>query len=184
MSNFNPIIPARDLERLIDASHLHAEAAIVLRDAKDEAVQLKDLAKAKGRAEGLSDGCAAASDLIEDARSKMAAQTLELEDTLAQLVADTVRDIIGDADRNEMVIAAVRKALNKLNSSDTARLYVAQDMTGPVRSALSDVNNPLPVMVDEDLPDGVVLLSTEDGHAHIGLEAQMNSVLAAFEDSR
>ncbi len=182
MSRPNPIIPARKLARLADAHRLQNAARQHLQDAEEEAIRLKDVTMAEGRAEGLAQACADAAALLDEAQTQINSRFAALEDTLAALVAETVRDIIGDGDRDATVRAAVRTALARLEARDPSRLYVAQDMASPVQAALADLNTSLAVVVDEDLPDGIVLLSSEDGHAHIGLEAQLDNALAPLEN--
>lgn len=181
MTVANPIIPAEDLILLTDAARVRKEAEAVLAKAKDEAIRLKASAKVEGRAEGLAEGSAAAAEILADARAHATQQANSLEDTLASLVAEAVRNIIGKGNRDKTVRAAVRTALQRLGTEATARLHIAADMAKPVRDAMADIKTDLPLVIDETLPDGTVLLSGPEGHAHIGLEAQLDAGLATFE---
>lgn len=184
MTFADPVIPAEQMTQLLDVSRLHDQAKADLKAAGDEAIRLKASAKVDGRAQGLADGCAAAAELLAEAERQVIERAEGLEETLAKLVAETVRRIIGQGDWSDTVRAAVRTSLERMSTKETHRLHISPDMAAPVHAALADIEKTLTVLVDESLPEGTALLSTDQGHAHIGLEAQLSAGLAAFEGTQ
>jgi flagellar biosynthesis/type III secretory pathway protein FliH len=182
MKGSNPIVPATELSLRMSATKLLERAEGRMLDATLKARRLHDEARREGHAKGLADGCAAAANLLKDARAETQRRGEALEDTLSQLVADTVRGILGNGDRTQTIRAAVRTALVRLGSDESQRLHISPDMAEAVRGALADADAALQFIVDDSLPEGTALLSGPDGHAHIGLDAQVSASLAAFED--
>lgn len=177
----SPIIPAKELSVLISASRRMAEAEATLADAKTEAIAIRQNARREGWADGVTEGAVAAQSIIDAAEASARARALEMEDTLANLVADVVRRVIGDADREATTRSAVTTALSQLSAKGDAVLHVAPDILASVEAATSDNAQITAVRVDEGLAPGECMFSSGQLHVRIGLAAQLDAALAPFE---
>lgn len=177
----NPIIPAATLALRLDTEALLTQARQTLADAAHDAAAIKDQAHKEGHAQGLAEGCAQAAVLLEDARAELSRRADTLEDTLASLVAETIKGILGAGDQDSMIRSAVKTALRRLGTDETSRLHISSDMIGPVRGAMQDLAADMPIIVDDTLAPGTALLSDRKGHAHIGLQSQLDASVAIFE---
>ena len=175
------IIPAAELTKLISANERLKTAEEVLAQAREEAVTIRDAARRVGWADGVAEGAIAAQSIIDEANAATQARALEMENTLAKIVADVVRRIVGEEDREAAIRAAVRTALSNLSGKGEAVLHVAPDMLAAVETATRDNRQIAAVRVDEGLAPGECMFSSGQIHARIGLAAQLDAALAPFE---
>lgn len=170
-------------------SRLRADAETALDDARRAAAQQRADLLEKTRARALRDSAQSAAALIAQAEAVAHRQMQTLEPALAQLVSDTVREVIGTIDRDTAVIGATQQALARLRDHRHARILAAPDVADAVKSAIagheaasgatSDMI--VDVQVDARLAAGRTILSSDKGHVEIGLSDQIAQVTEAWQ---
>lgn len=151
---------------------VEAEAAAQVR--YDEIIQA---AEAKARQQGAQ----AAAKIVSDAEAATRTRMQSLEPALAQLVSQTVAQVIGEMDQEEAVRRATSQALFQLREHRRARIRTAPDVLKAVRDAVAhlpadpDGIEILDVQADERLEPGRATLTSDTGHVELGLADQIAS---------
>lgn len=182
------ILSRETVEQLEGAGRVRRQAERIREAATREAERLREDLLAEARQRALRESARTAARIVAEAEMTAERQLKEIEPALARLVADTVEDIIGAGDRQETVRLATLQALKRLRDHRRARLLAAPDVVDAVRAAVAllpdddSVAQVLEVAVDERLEAGRTLLSSDRGHAEIGLPDQVAAATEAFRD--
>lgn len=180
------ILSRETVEKLEGADRVLRQAERMREAAAREAERLREDLLTEARQRALRESARTAARIVAEAKITAERQLKEIEPALARLVSDTVEDIIGAGDREETVRLATIQALKRLRDHRRARLLAAPDVIDAVRAAvasLPDDNTAAEVMevaVDERLEAGRTLLSSDRGHAEIGLPDQVAAATEAF----
>ena len=171
------------------------EANALLEDARSRAEKtLKDAEDAyqEKRAEGYRDG-------LEEGKLEHSEKMLEtilssvefiegIEDTLVQIVNQSVRKIIGDMDSNERIVALVRNALNTVRGQQrvTVRVSPADEPAVSKAFAMMTASTPgsasfLTILADARLQRDSCILESELGVVDASLETQLKALEHAFK---
>ncbi len=155
-----------------------AEASQVLDQARSSAAEMLVRAREQGFDEGRSTVLRATIEEVRRILGDFANLVSEREDMLASVVMQAVEKIIGAVPTEEQLRLVLGKALSDMLDSFTVVLKVSAEDLGLVRSVLADLQdagqggNIVSVLVDPLLSSGEMLLETERGRVHIGLEQQ------------
>jgi flagellar biosynthesis/type III secretory pathway protein FliH len=180
------VLKAPRVENELEIAQRRSEAAQLVEQARSSASQMLT----RSREQGLEEGrLAVTQTLIEDVRRISGDFTLLVrrrEDALASVVMQAVETIIGEMPPQERVKKVLSAALADLLDSFTIILKVAAEDLVMVRSILAnlqqegDAQNIVSVVVDPLLGAGEMLLETERGRVHIGLQQQLSRLRAAL----
>jgi type III secretion protein L len=180
------VLKAPRVESELEIAQRRSEAAQLVEQARSSAGEMLTRAREKGFDEGRQ---AVMQALIEDVRRISGDFTLLVrrrEDALAAVVMQAVQTIIGEMPPQERVRKVLSAALADLLDSFTIILKVAAEDLVMVRAILAnlqqdgDAQNVVSVVVDPLLSAGEMLLETERGRVHIGLEQQLSRLRAAL----
>ncbi len=170
----------RRADRIVrDAEAHRAQTELQAQEAHDDLLEA-------ARKKALLDSTRTAARLIADAEEEARRKIAELEPQLAKLVADTVRAILGDMEPEEVRYRAALNALRTLRDHHNGRIYCPSSMAQTMRRAAADVPpggaEVQSVVIDDQLEDGVAVLSSDKGHTDIGLAALTDAALQAWEE--
>ena len=180
------VLKAPRVENELEIAQRRSEAAQLVEQARSSAGEMLTRAREQGFEEGRQ---AVMQALVEDVRRISGDFTLLVrrrEDALAAVVMQAVQTIIGEMPPQERVRKVLSAALADLLDSFTIILKVAAEDLTMVRAILAglqqdgEAQNVVSVMVDPLLGAGEMLLETERGRVHIGLEQQLSRLRAAL----
>jgi flagellar biosynthesis/type III secretory pathway protein FliH len=180
------VLKAPRVENELEIAQRRSEAAQLVEQARSSAGEMLTRAREQGFEEGRQ---AITQALIEDVRRISGDFTLLVrrrEDALAAVVMQAVQTIIGEMPPQERARKVLSAALADLLDSFTIILKVAAEDLTMVRGILArlqqegDAQNVVSVVVDPLLGAGEMLLETERGRVHIGLEQQLSRLRAAL----
>lgn len=177
------VLDASEVDRLRDVEALHREAEQVLEAARREAERLQQEMVAAARERTLADATRAAARVIAEAEGTAERRLRQLEPTIARLVSGTVAEVIGEMDRADAVERATRRALERLRGHRRARIAAAPDVIAAVRSAVAGLGAGAEIVgveTDDRLEAGRVVLTSDDGHAEIGLSNLVAEAVRPF----
>ncbi|MBQ3892945.1 MAG: HrpE/YscL family type III secretion apparatus protein [Mailhella sp.] len=194
--NADSFIPAEGTKIIRSADYgIMAEANALLEDARARAEKtLKDAEAAyqEKREEGYRDG-------LEEGKMEHSEKMLEtilssvefiegIEDTLVQIVNQSVRKIIGDMDSGERIVSIVRNALNNVRGQQKVTVRVAPGDEPAVSKALAMMTaSPsgsasfLTILADARLQRDSCILESELGVVDASLETQLKALEHAFK---
>jgi flagellar biosynthesis/type III secretory pathway protein FliH len=180
------VLKAPRVENELEIAQRRSEAAQLVEQARSSAGEMLTRAREQGFEEGRQ---AVMQALVEDVRRISGDFTLLVrrrEDALAGVVMQAVQTIIGEMPPQERVRKVLSAALADLLDSFTIILKVAAEDLTMVRAILAGLQqdgqaqNVVSVVVDPLLGAGEMLLETERGRVHIGLEQQLSRLRAAL----
>lgn len=171
----------RDARRFLDEAEAHAAQ---LRAEADDAFAAE---RRRGHAEGLDAA-------REDAAALLAATGLQvdrylgsLDQTLADLVQETIERILGRFDRRDLVLQAVTHALQQARLDHAATLRVAPEMMAALRDRLADpaaglaeISRRITVESDPGLAPDTCVMVTKYGHVELSIDAQLRALREAL----
>ena len=179
------ILSTDEVDTLFGVQALIDEAENALADAIEEGEKRKEEILEEARQRMLQDSASHAARVLMDAEAAAERQMRSLEPTLARLVAQTVRQLIGDMDENLATERAVTQALTRLKDHRRARITAAPDVADSVRAAVANAGGHgaevIEIKVDPALEPGRTVLSSDRGFVELGLAAQIAQANAAWE---
>jgi len=156
-----------------DVHEAHGESAQILEQARFDAQKLLEAANARSQHE-----CTERLDIISSAAErKFAEEVISLEADVAELVATTVRSVIGELEPNDAIERATRTALQQLADHKIARIRAAPAAFGAVSKVVDEGVKPVivDVSLDEELTGDRVVFSSDRAVAELGLSEQIRS---------
>ncbi|MEL6773523.1 MAG: FliH/SctL family protein [Pseudomonadota bacterium] len=177
------VMPAAEAEGL-------ASAAAVLKAAQDKAAEIESAAvhafiteKARGHAEGLAEGRAAAlAELLAD-QARLDTALAEMESGLKDVAMTVARGVIGAAADADVAEALIKGALTKMRREARAELRVAASVAEEIRGRLDGIVAGFPeielidLIPDQDLQPGEIILESRIGR----VDADVEALIAAFD---
>lgn len=133
----------------------------------------------------LREAAQAATRVIAEAEEEARKKLIDLEPQLAELVAETVRAIIGEMETEEASYRAALTALRRMREHKMGRIYCDSETAPAIRRAVSELPDGSAdiegVVIDDTMRPGEVVVSSDRGHAEIGVQAQLDKALKAWE---
>jgi type III secretion protein L len=183
------VLKAPRVEGELDIAQRRSEAAQLVEQARSSASQILTRAREQGLEEGRQ---AITQAMLEDIRRIVGDFSMLIrrrEEALASVVMQAVETIIGEMPPQERTRKVVSAALSDLLDSFTVILKVAAEDLQMVRDILTQLQengegqNVVSVVVDPLLSAGEMLLETERGRIHIGLQQQLSRLRAALQQA-
>lgn len=176
------ILRKEEIAKLREADSLLAEARRTLEDARKEALRILETAETEARQKALAEATRSAARIIARAEADATRRIDGLEQQLARLVAQTVRSVIGGMEQDEAAYHAALTALRQLRDHPNARIHAPAEAMPALRRALVEADSPAQLVVDDRLEAGRAILSSDRGHAEIGLSALTDAALRPWEE--
>jgi len=174
LSSVNQVIEqAQRLEQQLATHHQKVEAA-------------ETSAAEKGYLLGIEKGKSAAAEQLAVAiKNLQEVQQQELEEVkanCAELAIEIVRKIAGNSEPLTWMQAQVEEAVQELVDEPVLKLRVATEQAEPLRLRLASSNQQAiqTVIADETLEPNACVLVTAGGQIDIGLDTQLDAILAIF----
>ncbi|MGX5845056.1 type III secretion system stator protein SctL [Mesorhizobium sp. ArgA1] len=185
MLPLGPLIPASELElwhcaaKARDAAERHQQR---VRSWARSAYQRE---RARGHTDGLNAGAEEMARLIARAVSEVGRRKAVLEQELPQLVIEILSDLLGAFDPGELLLKAVRHAIERKYNGAEVCLHVHPTQVDMLARAFAgcDGREGRPrVRVDPDptLSPHQCVLWSEYGNVDLGLDAQMRALRLGF----
>lgn len=179
------IVRRADLDNLRRAESILQNAETTRQQSEQAAEVMREAVLKEARNKALKESTRAAAKMIAEAEATAAKKLLELEPEMARLVAETVREIIGQFDTDEAIYMASLTALKKLRDHQSGRVYCNSHTASPIRRAIADLpegNVEIEgLVIDDNLENDRAIISSNRGHAEIGLTALTDAALKAWE---
>jgi len=180
-----PVLKAEALGHWRDARRYQAEAQAHADRLRAEADAAFAAERERGHAEGLAAAREEAAALVASTSLQIDRYLAGLDQTLADLVQDTIERILGRFDRRELLLQAVDHALRQARLDHAATLRVAPDMVEVLRTrlaepALADIGRRVTVESDPGLAGDTCVMVTKYGHVELGIDAQLRALRDAL----
>ncbi len=182
------VLKEAEYSALLDASSLmkvaREEAARIVK----RAVQQAEASRREGYEKGLEAARAeqAAAMLSDAVRTERQLQALR--QSMAKIVARAVEQFVGEADRSQLLAAALQRVDMLVREESFITIQVAPAQEATLRAALEGLSpDTLPwlrsvrIVTDATLADDACVLQTPSGTLAIGVGAQIEAFRAALE---
>ncbi|WP_457446100.1 type III secretion system stator protein SctL [Roseateles sp. P5_E4] len=183
------VLKEAEYAALLDASAVVEAARQEARRIEQQARQQAEDSRRQGHEQGLEAARAEyAQQLVGEALAAQR-QLQALRAAMAQIVAQAVRQFLGEADPAALLETALRRVDTLVRHEPFVMLRVAPAQEEHVRTALRQLGGELPwaqalaVVADPALPAQACVLQTPSGTLQIGVDAQLDAFRAAVERS-
>ncbi|WP_026616018.1 type III secretion system stator protein SctL [Ensifer aridi] len=186
MRPLGPLIPASELKIWHSAGEALAAAQRHQQRVRSWARAAYQRERARGYAEGLNAGAEEMSGLIARAATEAARRKAVLEQELPQLVIEILSDLLGAFDPGELLVRAVRHAIErKYSGAEEVCLHVCPTQVDMLACEFAECNGREKrpkVRIDPDptLSPQECVLWSEYGNVALGLDAQMRALRLGF----
>ena len=180
------IVPLGNLVKA-DAIHVMAEATEALARIEEQGSRAYELARERGRAEGIAEGRQAVGQLLTETATAAHGYWNRAERRLVAIVVDAVRRIIGEIDETGAVVGMIRQLLGELRDEGKIQLFVSPAQHREIEKRIVDLQNrhagvsSVEVMEDAAIDDDACRVETELGVVETGIEAQIEALRVALE---
>lgn len=180
-----PLVRAEDFDLWQNAAEARAAAERHLRRVRSWARAAYERERARGHAEGFAAGAAEGAQLTAAMQAEVARRKATLERELPQLVMEIVRDLLGAFDPGELLIRAVRHAVEQKYGGTELRLRVSPVHADALARefAACDGREGRPLLrIDSDpaLSPRQCVLWSDFGNIDLGLDAQLRALRLGF----
>ena len=180
-----PVLKAEALGQWHEARRFLAEAQAHADRLRAEADAAFAAERERGHAEGLAGAREEAAALVASTGLQIDRYLAGLDQTLADLVQDTIERILGRFERRELLLQAVDHALRQARLDHAAALRVAPDMVETLRArladpVLADIGRRVTVESDPGLAADTCVMVTKFGHVELGIDAQLRALRDAL----
>ncbi len=183
------VLKAPRVDGELDIAKRRSEAAELVEQARASAAQMLTRSREQGFEEGRKAVMTTLMEEVTRVAGDFAMLVRRREDALAAVVMQGVATIIGEMPPEEQARKVVSAALTELLDSFTVVLKVSAEDLQMVRDILTALQqdgraqNVISVVVDPLLGAGEMLLETERGRIHIGLQQQLTRLRAAIQQA-
>lgn len=181
------VLKQTDYAAMLDAAGVvraaQAEARRLREDAAAEAQQVREAARLAGREEARTEQAA----VQLEAALALQRQLEALRESVARLVTRAVTQIVAAAEPRDVFAAALERADALVREERFVAVRVAPAQAPALHEALRTLGGrlgwPLRVAVEADatLPDGACTMQTPSGTLDLGVPAQIDAFVRAFE---
>ncbi|MET2832526.1 type III secretion system stator protein SctL [Mesorhizobium shangrilense] len=180
-----PLIPANELEIWHSATQARDAAERYQQRVRSWVRAAYKRERAHGHTEGLNAGAEEMAGLIARAVSEVARRKAVLEQELPQLVMEILSDLLGAFDPGDLLVRAVRHAIERKYGDAEVCLHVCPTQVDMLARAFAgcDGREGRPrVRIDPDptLSPQQCVLWSEYGNVDLGLDAQMRALRLGF----
>ncbi|MCH4561136.1 MULTISPECIES: type III secretion system stator protein SctL [Mesorhizobium] len=180
-----PLIPASELEIWDSAAEALAAAERYQQRVRSWARAAYQRELARGHAEGLTAGAAEMAAVISQAVTEVAQRKAVLNQELPQLVMEILSDLVGALDPGEVLVMAVRHAIERQYSGAQVCLHVSPSQVDILAEEFAgydgqDGRPSVRIEPDPTLPSQRCVLWSEYGNVDLGLDAQMRALRLGF----
>jgi type III secretion protein L len=165
------------------------EAKKIINEAKKEAETIIKNSKEafeeerkKGHAKGLEEGKQAHADLMLEIASKKLQEYEKFESSIINIVMRSIRRILGDMNKDEVIAAVVRNSLSMIRNQKSVVVRVSPENAPRVREAIQPMGGSgenavqYEVMADGRLGDDDCVIETETGAVNASLDVQLKAI--------
>lgn len=176
------IVKAKDYGILLKAKETIAFAQKKAEEIIEAAKQAYEDEKKRGFEEGMAKGNAKISELMIDTIDKSVQNFEEFENDVIKVVIDSVRKVIGDLDKNELISKIVRNALDNVRNQKKVTLIVnpsdAENIKDQIDNLLKEYPsiNYIETAADPRVKAGGCKLETEMGVVDASIEVQIEAI--------
>ncbi|OZG72649.1 hypothetical protein BTA51_14055 [Hahella sp. CCB-MM4] len=142
--------------------------------------------KARGYQEGLREAHNKRVELMLANTAQIIRSYQDVEQTLTNLVIDSVRKILNEFDKEELAYQVVRKALYHISEGAQVTVKIATDVAAPVRTKIKEALEFYPglekfeVIADPNLGDGDCQIESNFGVIRANVEDQVEALTQAM----
>jgi len=172
----------RQAEQIIEDAHLSAEMI------RDQSREVFEEEKKRGFKEGLQEANLKKVDLLLANTAQIIETYAEIEQTLTNLVIESIRKILNEYDKEELAYQVVRKALYQITEGAQVKVKIATDVAAPVRAKIKDALEFYPglekfeIIADPNLGDGDCQIESNFGVIHANVEDQVKALTEAMNN--
>jgi len=182
-----PSRPPQKIIRHADATRW-LEGYAFLEAAREESEAIRantrrivEKARNEGLAQGRDEGLKGASVLLAQTSAEVDVYLAGLEQSLADLALDIVRQVLAPMDASERLLSCTRKALTAFRADQALTLYVAPTQLDALKAQLEPaLAERLNVEGDASVAPDHGRLSSAIASVEIGLEAQLGAIRQAL----
>ncbi|BAB52651.1 MULTISPECIES: type III secretion system stator protein SctL [Phyllobacteriaceae] len=185
MRPLGPLIPASELEIWDNAAKACAAAERHQQHVRSWARAAYQRELARGHTEGLNAGAEEMAALISQAVAEVARRKAVLEQQLPQLVLEILSELLGAFDPGELLVMAVRHAIERQYSGAEVCLHVYPTQVDMLAREFAgwdgqDGRPRVRIKPDPTLSPRRCVLWSEYGNVDLGLDAQMRALRLGF----
>lgn len=187
-TDFGPagVLKAEDYRVLREAEHTVREAQESAEMIVEQAQDAFEEEKKKGFKEGMREAHNKKVELLLANTAQIIHSYQEVEQTLTDLVIESVRKILNEYDKEELAYQVVRKALYLIGEGSQVKVKIAADVAAPVRAKINEALEFYPglekfeVIADPNLGDGDCQIESNFGIIHASVDEQMEALTKAM----
>lgn len=175
------IIKAKDYSQYLEASEIIQKAEEVAHEISKEAQKAYEEKKQTGYEEGLLEGRIEYGEKMLDTAMAAIDYLEGLEEKLVKTVNLAVSKVIGDVDKDELIVKLIKNALLNIHSQQKVLLKISSQDEKAVRDSLDLMLRSAPgslnyidIVVDPRMNHGDCILESELGLLDASLETQLH----------
>ncbi|MDG9668387.1 HrpE/YscL family type III secretion apparatus protein [Hahella sp. CR1] len=187
-ADFGPagVLKSEDYRQLRDAEQTILEARHSADMIMQQAREAYEEEKKRGFEEGLREARHKQVELMLANAAQIIHSYQEIEQTLTNLVIESVRKILNEFDKEELAYQVVRKALYHIGEGAQVTVKIATDVAAPVRAKIKEALEFYPglekfeVIADPNLGDGDCQIESNFGVIRANVDDQMEALTQAM----
>lgn len=182
------IIKAQEIQEYLEAGELLSKAKERAAEILREAENAYEERKAQGYLDGQTEGKLEHAEKIMETVLSSVEFIENIENTVVDIVHESIIKVIGELDDNERIVRIVRTALQHVRNQQQILIRVAPEDEKYVRSALAAMvqnrqgNGYLDISADPRLEQGACILESELGVIDASLETQLKAIENALRN--
>ncbi len=180
------VIKASDISKIVESNELLAVAKVTADKILEDANKVYEEKKQQGYEDGLTEGkLEHAEKIIETVLSSV--EFIEnIEKTLVDVVSASIEKILGEFNKEDLVVGVVRQALSSVRGQQKIIIRVSPSDEKAVREALASMidNNKggfIDIVPDPRLKQSSCILESDLGVIDASLETQLTALRQAFK---
>lgn len=180
------IIKSGDAAFLMEGNEIIEKAQVEAAKIIEEANLIYELRKEEGYEDGLTKGKMEHAEKIMETVIASLEFIENIEKTVVDVVSSSVKKVLGEFNKDELVVGIVRKALNNVRSQQKVIIRVAGEDVNAVSEALAVMiqnksSGFIDIIPDSRLKHGSCILESELGVIDASLETQLLALEKAFK---
>ena len=180
------VIKSDDAVFLMEGNQILEKAQMQASTILEEANAIYELRKQEGYDDGLAEGKMEHTEKIMETVLSSLEFIENIEKTVVEVVGSSVKKLIGEFNKDELIVGIVRQALNSVRSQQKVIIRVAVEDSNAVSEALAIMiqnksSGFIDIIPDSRLKHGSCILESELGVIDASLDIQLLALEKAFK---
>lgn len=180
------VIKAREMDTFLESNRILEEAQVQAKKILEEAHIVYEERKQEGYEDGLMEGKLEHAEKIMETVLSSVEFIETIETTIVDIVGSSIRKVLGEIDKEELIVSVVRQALHNVRNQQKVIIRVALEDEKAVTEALAlmvqtKAQGFIDIVPDSRLKHGACILESELGVIDASLDVQLTALENAFK---